>query len=267
MLRADYDMKRIVDGSLNLDVDGFSSMPQLMIDQAARALSRGEAPQLQVGGLTRFWFYPGRTAFSARKGIVRLEAVDVALLDEAQRVSREGHPSAAGHVDPIARHVSQAFSKRYDAFAQRHPVYEDLRNLFRFVALTKAMYADEAAIEAAQTDLSLLLTGVGLTGVKVEREVDGVASVRSARFQRGRTIVAMRVPSCGGVIIDIAYGPSNVRTDQASLDVARTKIRAARPQPTSRTWQVPGLVFGPKPAARGEPVAMLDAAGRRGGRS
>ncbi len=249
MFLADYRMKRIVDGSLDPEIPAFKSLSALMVDKVEGKLKRGEEINVAMGGMTRFWFYPGETTFEASSGIARIKNASVVLLDEAQLVSRSVLAVAAGTINTLARKVSESFTNLYQDFSKSQPVYAELENLFRFVALTKIMES-RSLDEGTELKLHLLLDGISLSGSPVDKEVAGIATVGKAQYQgsdgNSHWTTTLRIPSCGGVNIHLQLEDKDIVHQPPSglLGQIKKEILSARPDSKTRNWSVLSLRIG-----------------------
>jgi len=84
MVDADYYMKRLVDGSVALNIDGFESLTDITINMARQDIENGRASSVPVHSLNRFWFCPGETTFTEEDGVVMLQSCPVRLLTEEE---------------------------------------------------------------------------------------------------------------------------------------------------------------------------------------
>jgi len=60
MVQADYDLKRLVDGSVPLQTPGVTSLVEMMMAAAQNDLAHGRALRGPASFMSRFWFYPGQ---------------------------------------------------------------------------------------------------------------------------------------------------------------------------------------------------------------
>jgi hypothetical protein len=238
MVMADYDMKAIVDGSDSVGVPGLVSVTDILIAETKRAMLAGKAASLPLNIMNRFWFYPGKTVFDDAQGVFSIAECSVALLTEEQYL--KGGMKGTGRANPFAEQFAKAFTSHYDEVSKKRPVYADLDNLFRFVAICKALKHKDA-FSAAGLPIDYLLTEWKIPAKYVERSLKGRYSLRQAeqRVERpdGYTIYGILMPSCGGVSIDLAVDQASFRsTHAAAVSASRAAVLAARPQPESLSW-------------------------------
>lgn len=70
MVEADYYMKRLVDGSVTLDIDGFMSLTDMTLNIVRDDIANGRPVSIPLSILNRFWFYPGENSFLEDKGVI-----------------------------------------------------------------------------------------------------------------------------------------------------------------------------------------------------
>lgn len=242
MVEADYLMKRIADGTAQ--VDAFESLSDMSLRQAVDSVQQNSSNVTSTVSLNRFWFYPGINMYSEDARTMLIRRSDIILLDEAQHVTQEGQVAASGRVDPLARQFACNFSKNYSTVAAspRYQIYAELEGLFRWVALAQVM-ASNKAFDAAQFSPTWLLDGFRMPKANVPNKLAGIASVKKwdhverngAYLQK----ISLRLPSCGGV--DIAISKERMRlvgdTSGLLMRVSQAVI-GARPNRMATHWQV-----------------------------
>jgi Protein of unknown function (DUF1598) len=241
MVEADYLMKRIADGTAQ--VDAFESLSDMTLRRAIEGMQKNSNEASTIS-LNRFWFYPGTNTYSEDARATLITRADVILLDEAQYVSQEGQVAASGQVDPLARKFACDFSKAYSTVAAEphYRIYAELQGLFRWVAVAKRMAADRA-FDAARFSPTWLLDGFHLTKASVPEKLDGVATVKRwdhvARNGNYREEMSLRLPSCGGVEIDLGKEKMRRIADGSGF-LARVwqAVISARPNLKATHWRV-----------------------------
>lgn len=213
MVKADYDMKRIVDGYESLDIPGFNSLMDMTLEVAKRDIIHGRRLSIPFSSMNRFWFYPGENTFKEDHGIVLIERSQVILLTEEEHLSKDKRIVGTGRVDPLAKQFTNIFTQKYEQVAQKKPIYKELGNLFRFVALAK-IFKFKSPHNEAKMDLGFLLDEFNVSQTPVTPTLPGRSNVK--RFQHkmdftgGYQIIQLWLPSCGGVNINILRGAENV---------------------------------------------------------
>lgn len=224
MVDADYYMKRLVNGSVNLDIEGFASMSDLGVEQAKKAFTQGRSGSLGGYSMNRFWFSPGEAAYSEEDGAIVLRECRVQLLTEEEMLTQQGI-KGKGRPGALAKEFASAFSAHYPEIAERRPVYTELEGLFRFVGLARIIREEGAA----SAGLDYLLKSHKIAVVPVSREVLGLTSHRhideTLETSDGTHTFVMIMPSCGGVSMD-------VRPRKIASPAARVRPAAA-PKPSS----------------------------------
>lgn len=225
MVEADYRMKSLADGSVEVGVSGFSSLSDLRYAMAEQDLAQNRriAPTLS---LNRFWFFPGETRFAEQEGVVTIERCPVVLLTEEQRLTREGL-TGLKRADPVAKQFAEEFGRRYADIAGCHVIYRELEELFRLVSLAKL-----AQYQRLRVDLDYLLDRFPLPGAKVPRTLPGISRVRKLEREReiaeGHETTTLWMPSCGGVNMDIQIGPHNFKRAPAPKAGSRPKATGGK---------------------------------------
>ena len=229
MVKADYDMKRLVSGGDRLDIPGFSDLTRMMMARVRQNSATGRPTRLSM--MNRFWFFPGRIRFLEDRGVVALASCRVALLTEAQSLARRGRITGLGRPNPMAAQFARQFTAHYAEISRRRPIYKELANLYRMVALAKIIKAKNWD-KRAGLDLAYLL-GRRVPRVAVPQTVPGHAHVGywSQRRKRpgGYAVYRLWLPSCGGVSMRIKPGPRNIARDRSGTTRGlRARVLSAR---------------------------------------
>jgi hypothetical protein len=240
MVDADYLMKRLVDGSVTLDIAGFTSLTDITLAVAKADFEKGVPSSIPALSLNRFWFYPGKPEFLDQDGLITLATCPVVLLTEEEHLTREGI-SGKGKPDPLAARFARSFSAHYPDIAQKQSIYQELEGLFRFYALANAL-----RYQKTQADLSYLLEQFPVPAAAVDRSFPGMSRVSYFENRRdvpgGYEFRAFWMPTCGGVAMDYQIGPANFKQAPAR---ARLASGAAAGKPTRQPTPAPG----PRPPA------------------
>ncbi len=239
MVMADYDMKRLVDGSDVLEIPGFSSLTEITLQQVRRDISAGKPISVSLR-MNRFWFAPGRNIYLENDDIVTIQECQVKLMTEEQYFSSFGAKEATGGSDPYADSFSKAFTEHYHEIAQQRSVNLELENLFRFVALAKILRYRQA-FESAKLDPGFFLNEFELETTTVERHLPGRSALRNYQQQEeidgGIRTHRLWLPSCGGVGIEIHVSNLNFLQDSTGiLRQLRTSVLDVKPLVRSTTW-------------------------------
>jgi hypothetical protein len=240
MVKADYDMKRLVDGFDTLKISGFSSLPDMTLDLVKRDVIQGRPVSVSLSSLNRFWFYPGENRYLEDKGVVTIERCQVLLLTEAEYSARGGRIVGSGRADPLAHRFCEIFTAKYADVARQRSIYAELENLFRFVALAKILKFKSAPNEAG-IDLNYLLERFQVAQTPVSQQLPGRSNVKEFKHRQdvpgGYRIAQLWIPTCGGVGININVSRNNFMTattgDLAELSAL---IMNTRPSPDALFW-------------------------------
>ena len=91
MVTADYLMKRVTNGTADLDLPGFNSLSDMVLEAAVDRIMNDPGGAVSLPHLTRFWFDPGTNTYLEEEGAVLIERSDVILLDEQEHLTRSGN--------------------------------------------------------------------------------------------------------------------------------------------------------------------------------
>lgn len=231
MVDADYYMKRLVNGSVSLGIDGFASLTDMHV-AAYRNQTRSGTGSTPSNSMSRFWFSPGESTYEDGDGFVILRSCKVKLLTEEEFLNEQGTVSGMGRPDPLAADFARAFSTQYDHIASQRPIYAELEALFRFVAIARLM-KDNHADRAATDTFRYLLKSHRVGNVPVSREVKGLTNIRDidepVETPRGTQRLTMILSSCGGVSMSVR--PKRIGPPKASRP-AIAKVHSNATSPT-----------------------------------
>ena len=240
MVEADYYMKRIVDGSVNLKIKDFKSLTDIIFDIIRKDIIQGKPPSVPISFMNRFWFYPGEIKFHESKGIAYITQVEVRLLTEEQFLTRRGEIRGKGKANPLAEKFARSFTAKYSEIAKIKPIYAELEGLFRFVALAKLMKFKDVILESGLS-LDYLLEEYPVKRVPVNRKLPGVSNVKDfiykKEFTGGYRKSYLCIPSCGGVSIDIKVDSHMIIKDNTGkLFKLKKLILKTRPSFEALFW-------------------------------
>lgn len=243
MVKADYDMKRIVDGYDSLNISGLSSLTDMTLDKAKSDIIQGRRISIPISSMNRFWFYPGENRYTEDKGVVIIERSQVLLLTEEEFRSRKGGIVGKGSPNPLAQRFVESFTARYSEVASQRPIYTELENLFRFVALAKIMKFKSPHNEA-KLDLGYLLENFKIQKTLVSQQLPGRSHVKRFEnrkdFSGGYQVAQLWLPSCGGVGINTNVSQGNFSKDTTGrLSTLKTTVLKARPSSDALFWDFP----------------------------
>lgn len=236
MVKADYYMKRVVDNSTLLEIEGFEDLSDMTLNKVKKDCVQDKSISLSPS-LNRFWFFPGKVLYIKNNGIIVIKQCQIRLLTEEEFLAKTGDVTGTGHPDPLAKKFAENFTKKYEEIAEKKPIYVELRSLFRFVALARAMNYKNAFSETG-INLHYLLDEYPVEETYVDRTLSGISCVKNCEIGRGsNNTVKLWLPSCGGVSMDIKITKNNFVPDETGkiLEIKKAIIRG-RPAPNALYW-------------------------------
>jgi len=240
LVTADYDMKSLVMGAYEIGISGFKSLSDITLDKMQRNFSKGETISLRSSIRNRFWFYPGENLYLEQDGIVMIKECPVDLLTEEGYLGKSGSLSGKEKPDELAETFAERFTEMYPELAERKPIYTELDNLFRFVALSKILRF-KSAHESSGLDLVQLLDRFQVSRTSVSSRVPGSPNIKKIEYfqdtPKGHETTKVYLAFCGGVVIDINISEGNFVWDKTG-DLAELKniVLGARPGPDALYW-------------------------------
>ena len=245
MVKADYDMKTLVDGSDDsLHVPDFQSLTDLTLNAIKPALIQEKPITIPISTMNRFWFYPGENKYLTDERSAIIEQCPVKLLSEEQYLEKSGNARGTGRADPLAQAFCDSFTVHYADVAKKRPIYTELENLFRLVAVAKLMeHLDCMAGTGLNLDYLIREYPVGVN--EVDRTLPGRSNVKEFShrkdYEGGYSEVHLWLPSCGGVSIEIDPKKKEKKYDETieakkRLELLRSKIIDDRPSENELKW-------------------------------
>lgn len=240
MVKADYDMKNLVDGADSLDIPGFKSLMDMTLEIAQENIIRGGSLSIPISSMNRFWFCPGENQYVEDKGVVILKKCQVILLTEEEHLSRRGKVIGKERPNRLAQSFADSFSALYTEVAKQRPIYSELEALFRFVALAKIIKY-KSPHKLASLDLGYLFEEHKISATHVSRLLPGRSNVKKFQhrkdFSSGYQLSQLWIPSCGGVGINIQVNERNfIKDTEGVLLKLKENILIARPSSGTLSW-------------------------------
>lgn len=246
MVDADYYMKRLSNGSVDLSIDGFTGLMPMHIAQAKANLFSETLLTEPQHSLNRFWFCPGEATYEEDEGLLLLRNCQVKLLSEEEYLTSVGEIQGLGRASPIAQRFAESFTTKYHKIAAVRPVYKELEALFRFTALAN-LIKEKNALSRSGNPLLYLLSQHKIKNVPVSRMVPGQTRVLEVQDKKqtsnGSEVRYITLMSCGGVNMNIRpkriisrsseRGGKRVTKPQASL---RNRVLTNRASRNSLYW-------------------------------
>lgn len=238
MVEADYSMKRLVNGSVNLGIDGFSSLAEMTMRLVREDLKRDKTLSIPPFVFNRFWFASGKSSFIRGSGSAWIRESRVILLTEQEFLTKAGKVVGSGRPNPLAKRFATAFSSAYSAIAAKRPIFAQLEALYRFVALVKILHRNQASHESGMS-LDYLMTDFPIVRTRVPRTLPGLSAINELRHRRHNVQHYFCLKNCGGVSMDVKVEPDVVtRARTPRITKIRQDVVKARPSGDSLTWKV-----------------------------
>ncbi|KKM02596.1 hypothetical protein LCGC14_1782840, partial [marine sediment metagenome] len=161
MLKADYDMKRVIFGAPGhrLNISGYDPVSILL-------KIRGET-------VSRYWLFPvqpnARDIQLGPGGTSALFQARVQVLTEALAVSEQGVSAGTGRANPVEQEAAEEFTRNYQKIAHRRPALRQLSGLFDIVVLSKIL-----RLISSEDPLLSQFAGLPYTPVDVPDSLAGV---------------------------------------------------------------------------------------------
>jgi hypothetical protein len=239
MVEADYYLKRLADGSEALAVPGLTSLTDLEVALSQKEISAGRANHTSPCSFNRFWFHPGPNRYSADADVVMIAECPVVLLTEEQHLTRTG-VAGTGRPDPLAGQFARSFSAHYRKIAAARPMYREMEDLFRFVALAGVMKYRQVRV-----NLDYLLDRFPVSQEEAPETLPGISNVKHVAWRAGggagrqtERSYQLWVPSCGGVSMDIKVSRTSFTKPKGNrLQRVKQAALAARPLPKAVSWE------------------------------
>jgi hypothetical protein len=234
MVKADYDMKRLVDGADQLDIPGFTSLIDMELEIAKKSILSGKPISIPISSMNRFWFYPGKNRYLEDEDMVIIDECPVILLTEEEFLTKGGKVLGSGRANPYAKKFTEIFSTLYPRIAKQRPIYYELENLFRFVALAKILKF-KSPHEKIGLDMDYLLNQYPIRSTPVKTFLPGRSNLKGFKhrkeYEDGYSNYQLWIPSCGGVSIEIEPESGDFLKDQIGR-IARLKERVLKKRPS-----------------------------------
>ncbi len=246
MVDADYYMKRLSNGSVDLGIPGFAGTMEKNIARAKKELELGLDTSEPENSLNRFWFCPGLTEYEDINGLILLRSCQVKLLTEEEFLTVSGEVKGLGRPSPIAKEFAESFTRNYRAIAEARPIYKELENLFRMAAVANLM-KEQKALAKSRNPMNYLLREYKVRTVPVSRYLPGLTRVVELEDVRetdyGVEARYITLMSCGGVnmnirpkkIVSISSKKNGVESMIKSSKVSRS-IVGQRPSQKALYW-------------------------------
>jgi len=203
---SDYLLKKISLNLVKIKVPKFKTQYHLMIEK-----------RREDKVFSRFWFRPSSVDVLISENAVFINSYPVRVLSQTL------YP--VNSRDEIAARFSQSFSQRFDEFAEYLPVFEDLRNLMRWVGIAGSLSSMDFA-----PDLKFWLTDYQIEKVEIPRRVRGLNNI----YGDLDSVLSI----CGGV--DSSFLNLRLKAkDITALSELSGLVIKSRPCAEALTWEFP----------------------------
>lgn len=201
MAYADWEMKRYSLGLSGVKVAEVTPYVELEFrDHVDEVRRKGAAVPLPATG-SRFWFVATEDRIKADDELAAFELPSqlVRLVTESYYRLQAGERKVTP-TTPAAREFAESFSSNFSLLERHFPVFHDLHNLFRLVAVAK-LFTEYGLPERINWDMDFLLTQYEPAPVHAPRTLPGLVAVRrdTVRLANRRGQANIVFPAWGGV--------------------------------------------------------------------
>ncbi len=242
LVKADYDMKRVINGADALDIPGVVDLYSLGSYQARQAMLAKKEYARPGGSLSRFWFKPDRYHFLVHRELVYLDQCEISLLTQEQHITQDGKIEDQGRADPYAQRAVDSFTTYYSYIALKRPVYRQLKELMRMYIVLEAMYNMGTHIESGLA-FDYFLNSFQVPKTDVPSSLPGqsryVLEAYKNETDEGIEHAAFVFPMCGGVVFDVFLERHHFSEDHGKkfTKILRS-IKLQRPGTDEVFWDV-----------------------------
>lgn len=238
MLEVDYDLKRIADGSIVLDLDGHQSLSSRYLESAKQQIKAGKSASLS--SMSRFWFYPKPLMVQADDTTAIIDSgFGLKVLTEEEHLNAAGQITGKGTPNPHAEAFARSISTLFPQIAESRPTWRDLENLAWMVALARTVRYRDAVTESG-LNINWLLDNFQLPETEVQDTVPGHSNVHLYDYRQavsgGYVIGALRLPSCGGVEMDVNVDERTFQRPGRKINVIYHHVTNSRPNDDVLYW-------------------------------
>ena len=239
MVDADYFLKNVCNGEENLP--GVTSLTDLVLAETKKQIVASGGVSMPFAMYNRFWFNAGEVEYQTSGDRYLLTKCQVRLSTEAEAVTPTGTRTGSSKPDPYAKKFADNVTANYRQVAENKALYRQLENLYRHLALADLLRQDgirprcESVVEKllSHVNVEKVAYRKTLPGKYALARLDGKIPVSGGWMQ-----YQLRLPSCGGVLIDIHIRPSNQRVDRSGrLAEIGDAILRSRPSPLAVVWE------------------------------
>lgn len=242
LVKADYDMKRIVDGSDAIDIPGVADLYALNSYDMRQSMLSQNTIKKPTTSLSRFWFKPDQYHFQEQRDWVVLDRCEISLLTEQQYLTEDDKIKGSGRADPFSEKVADRITTYYTYIAQKRRVFRQLKELMRMYIVLEAMHVKDAHLEGG-LDLDYLLNAYQVPKYYVSTSLLGQSRYIIEDYERETFDATERTtfvfPMCGGVNFGVFLRWDHFsRIVDARFSKAFRALKRQQPQSGSLFWDV-----------------------------
>lgn len=239
MVEADYLMKDFCQGHRVLAT--VPSTFEMFLAQSRQAMETGARERSPARIMSRFWFTADNPAVYQQQEVdlVLLGKLPIVLRTEAQMLGLGGGLVDRGRVHAIDQQFALAFTERFDHIARDWPIFRELENLYRAVAIAKILW--QLKQPEIHNLLDELVRRTNLDRPSVPKTLPGKYRVESLSVGRdlpgGRLEVRSWVMLWGGVKVNVSITPRSVVNVPAQVfQKVRERVVVAQPHVRAPCW-------------------------------
>lgn len=242
LVKADYDMKRIVNGTDPIDIPGVADLYSLSSYTARQAVLFKKTTIQPTSRLSRFWFKPSQYQFVEQQDWVMLEKCEMLLLTEEQYLSAGDDIKGRGRADGDAEKVADSITTYYTYIAQKRRIFRQLKELMRMYIVLEAMYVKDAHPDSGLS-LDYFLNTYRVPKYFVSSFLHGQSRYIIEQYEHDafdeKTQTMFVFPMCGGVNFEVFLRWEHFASavDARFSKALRTMMRQ-QPQLKSLFWDV-----------------------------
>jgi hypothetical protein len=241
LVDADYRMKKVSQGLETIPIKSpFHGDTEMAIRRWRSEINSGMEPTPVSGATTRYWFTQGRFTYGAAKdtdNMVRFGLTQVVLNDEDSVYTPGKGSVVSDRVDPGVRAFTCAWTDRMEETYRADPLWQEMRTMFRYFALTRIMY-DHDAFEKAELETEFLLTRYAVPRVTMPDTLPGISRLETAKRRDGRTTWTYARTVCGGVSVGFNKPLEKFADTSGDIQYAGRNVLGSRPTPTAVAWNM-----------------------------
>lgn len=242
LVKADYDMKRIVSGADPIDIPGVADLYSLSSYTARQAVLSKNTRIQPTGRLSRFWFKPSQYQFLEQRDWVMLDKCEISLLTEEQYLTEDEVVRSSGRADAHAEKVADGITTYYTYIAQKRHIFRQLKELMRMYIVLEAMYVKDAHQDGGLS-LDYFLDAYRVPKYFVSSSLLGQSRYITEQYEHDafdETTQSMFVfPMCGGINFEVFLRWDHfARTVDARFSRVFRTMMHQQPQPGALFWDV-----------------------------